>query len=140
MASEKARNACSGRFGQHFVGILQDILKLVDRGKIITNQKTLSQIYIHVLNHILHDVLKKEVATALWLKLEQLSMIKSLIGKLYLKQNLYSHRMIECTSLENQLDVFKEIIIDLETLEIKYVEEDFGFDFIVFVACYIYVI
>ena len=50
----------------------------------------------------------------------------SLTSKLHLKQRLYSHKMVEGTSLEEHLTTFKEIIADLETLEVKYEEEDLG--------------
>ncbi|KAF3665269.1 Retrovirus-related Pol polyprotein from transposon TNT 1-94 [Capsicum annuum] len=53
-------------------------------------------------------------------------MTKSLISKLHLKQRLYSHRMCKGASLENHLSIFKEIVSDLETLEVKYDEEDLG--------------
>ena len=53
-------------------------------------------------------------------------MTKSLTSKLHLKQRLYSHRMSEGTSLENHLTVFKEIVSDLESMEVKYDEEDLG--------------
>ena len=34
--------------------------------------------------------------------------------------------MVECTSLEEHLTSFKEIVSHLETLEVKYEEEDLG--------------
>lgn len=51
-------------------------------------------------------------------------MTKSLTIKLTLKQKLYSHSMMEGGSLEEHITVFKEIVADLETLEVKYDEED----------------
>ena len=51
---------------------------------------------------------------------------KSLTSKLHLKQRLFSHRMAEGMSLEEHLITFKEIVVDLETLEVKYEEEDLG--------------
>ena len=53
-------------------------------------------------------------------------MTKSLMSKLHLKQRLYSHRMAKGTSLEEYLTTFKEIVTDLETLEVKNEEEDLG--------------
>ena len=53
-------------------------------------------------------------------------MMKSLTSKLHLKQRLYSHSMAEGTSLEEYLTTFKQIVADLETLEVKYEEEDLG--------------
>ena len=51
-------------------------------------------------------------------------MTKSLMSKLHLKQRLYSRRMAEGASLEEHLTTFTEIVADLETLEVKYEEED----------------
>lgn len=56
----------------------------------------------------------------MWLKLEQLYTTESLTSELHLKQMLYSHRMVEGRSLEDHLAVFKEIVADLKTLEVKY--------------------
>ena len=53
-------------------------------------------------------------------------MMKILTSKLHLKQLLYSHRMTEGTSLEEHLIIFKEIVYDLETMEVRYDEEDLG--------------
>ena len=51
-------------------------------------------------------------------------MTKSIMSKLHLKQRLYSHSMEKGTSLEEHLMTFKEIVVDLGTLEVKYEEED----------------
>ena len=86
--------------------------------------KTLSQIHLHLLNQILQGVLKEKTTDALWMKLEELCMMKSLTSKLHLKKRLYSHRMTKDMSLEEHLTIFKEIVADLETLEVKNEEKD----------------
>ena len=53
-------------------------------------------------------------------------MTKSLTSKLHLKQRLYSHCLEAVTSLDDHLTTFKEIASDLETMEVKYDEEDLG--------------
>ena len=53
-------------------------------------------------------------------------MTKSLTSKLHLKHRLCSHCMAEGTSLEEHRTTFKEIIANLETLEVKYEDEDLG--------------
>ena len=90
------------------------------------DHKALSHIHLHLLNQILQDVLKEKIVDPLWLKLEELCMTKRLTSKLHLKQRLHSHCMAEGTSLEEHLTTFKEIVADLETLEVKYEEEDLG--------------
>ena len=53
-------------------------------------------------------------------------MLKSLTSKLHLKQCLYLHSKAEGTSLKDHLTTFKELVADLETLEVKYEEEYLG--------------
>ena len=60
------------------------------------------------------------------MKLEELCTTKSLTSKLHLNKRLYSHSMAEGTYLEEHLTTFKEIVADLENLEVKYEEEDLG--------------
>ena len=98
---------------------------LTKQEKECEDRKALSQIHLHLSNQILQDVLKEKTVDVLWLKLEELCMTKSLMSKLHLKQQLYLHSMAEGTSLEEHLTTFKEIVVDQETLEVKY-EEDLG--------------
>ena len=48
------------------------------------DRKTLSHIHLHLSNQILQDILKEKIFDALWLKLEELCMTKSLTSKLHL--------------------------------------------------------
>ncbi|KAF3663559.1 hypothetical protein FXO38_10576 [Capsicum annuum] len=98
----------------------------MDEDKRHKDQKVLSQIHLHLSNQILQVILKEITAAVLWLKLELICKMKILTSNLHLKQRLYSHRMSEGTSLEDHLSVFKEIISDLETLEVKYDKKDLG--------------
>ena len=88
------------------------------------DRKAQYQIHLHLSNQILKDVLKEKTTIVLWLKLEKLYMKKILRSKLHLKQRLYLHGMAEGTSLEEHLVTFKEIVADMETLEVIYEEED----------------
>ena len=51
-------------------------------------------------------------------------MKKSLPSKMHLKQHLYSYRMLEGMSLEDHLIAFKEIVSDLENMELKVANKD----------------
>ena len=85
----------------------------------------MTQIHLHLSNDILQDVLRGKSIHVLWLKLEQLCTMKSLSIKLHLKQRLYSHRLTKGTSTIDHIFTFKEIVADLETMEVRYDEEDF---------------
>ena len=90
------------------------------------DRKALSQTHLLLSNQILQDILKKKIVITLWLKLEQSCMTKSLTSKLHLKQQMYPHHITKYTSLEDHLTIFKEIVSDLETMEVKYNEENLG--------------
>ena len=51
-------------------------------------------------------------------------MKKSLSSKMHLKQHLYSHRMMEGTSLEDHLTMFDEIVSDLESMKLNIADKD----------------
>lgn len=51
-------------------------------------------------------------------------MTKSLTSNLHLKQHLYSHLMSEHMSTDDHLTIFKKIVVDLETIEVKYDKKD----------------
>lgn len=86
--------------------------------------KALSIIRLHLSNDVLQDVLKEKSAASLWLKLEQLLMTKSLPNKLHLKQQLFNLKMIEGGSLAEHISTFKELVNNLENMDVQYEDED----------------
>ncbi|KAG8492060.1 hypothetical protein CXB51_015686 [Gossypium anomalum] len=72
------------------------------------------------------DVMKEKTAAALWKRLEQICMSKTLTSKLHMKQRLYAHRLEEGASIHEHLTVFKEILSNLEAMEVQYDKEDLG--------------
>ena len=69
-------------------------------------------------------MLKETSTAAIWLKLEQLLMTKSLWNKLHLKQRLFYLKMAEGSSLSSHLSTFKELVCNLENLDVKYEDND----------------
>ncbi|KAH1038931.1 hypothetical protein J1N35_040674 [Gossypium stocksii] len=53
-------------------------------------------------------------------------MSKTLTNKLHMKQHLYAHRLEEGASVHEHLTVFKEILPNLEAMEVQYDKEDLG--------------
>ena len=53
-------------------------------------------------------------------------MSKNLTSKMHLKMKLYTHKLQEGGFVLNHLSVFKEIIFDLQTMEVDYDDEDLG--------------
>ena len=81
------------------------------------DRKTLTHIHLFLSNEILQDVMKERIVIALWEKLQQLCMLKTLTSKLHMKQRIYAHRLEEGASVHEHLTVFKEIASNLETME-----------------------
>ncbi|CAD6236154.1 unnamed protein product [Miscanthus lutarioriparius] len=60
----------------------------------------------------------------LWLKLESICMSKDLTGKMHVKMKLFTHKLQEGGLVMNHLSIFKEIVADLVSMEVKYDDED----------------
>ncbi|KAG8498690.1 hypothetical protein CXB51_005073 [Gossypium anomalum] len=73
---------------------------LTDEEKKRKDRKALTQLHLHLSNEILQDVMKEKTAAALWKRLEQICMSKTLTSKLHMKQRLYAHRLEEGASGE----------------------------------------
>ena len=90
------------------------------------DREALSLIQLHLSNDILQEVLQEKTAAELWLKLESICMSKDLTSKLHMKLKLYTLKMHEGDSVMCHLSVFKEIVADLGSMEVKYEDEDLG--------------
>ncbi|KAG8485503.1 hypothetical protein CXB51_021802 [Gossypium anomalum] len=98
------------------------------------DRKALTQLHLHLSNEILQDVMKEKTTVALWKRLKQICMSKTLTSKLHMKQRLYAHRLEEGTSMHEHLTVFKEILSNLETMEVQYDKERSSVDSTLFIA------
>jgi hypothetical protein len=88
------------------------------------DRKVLAHIHLHLSNNILQEVLEEKSTTALWLKLESICMYKDLTGKMHIKMKLFSHKLQEGGSVLTHISVFKEIVADLTSMEVKFDDED----------------
>lgn len=60
----------------------------------------------------------------MWAKLESLYMTKSLVHSQFLKQKLYSFRIVESKTILGQLTKFSKILDYLVIIEVKIENED----------------
>ena len=88
------------------------------------DREALSLIQLHLHNDILQEVLQEKTAVELWLKLESICMSKDLTSKMHVKMKLFMHKLQEGGSVMNHLSIFKEIVADLVSMEVKYDDED----------------
>ncbi|KAG8489614.1 hypothetical protein CXB51_017589 [Gossypium anomalum] len=99
---------------------------LTDEEKKRKDRKALTQLHLHLSNENLQDVMKEKTVAALWKRLEQICISKTLTSKLHMKQRLYAHRLEEGASVHEHLTVFKEILSNLEAMEVQCDKEDLG--------------
>ena len=111
---------------------LEDALKgraglpqtMSDQEKKILIEKAHSVIILSLGDKVLRKVSKEKTAAGVWSKLEGLYMTKSLVNWLYLKQDLYSFKIHEDKSIDEQLDTFNKLILDLENIDVTIDDED----------------
>ncbi|KAK9066710.1 hypothetical protein SSX86_014033 [Deinandra increscens subsp. villosa] len=87
-------------------------------------EKAHSSIILSLGDKVLREVVKEDTAAGIWAKLESLYMTKSLANRLYLKKRLYTFSMSPGKSIEEHIDDFNKIVIDLENIENSIDDED----------------
>jgi hypothetical protein len=73
---------------------------------------------------VMYHVMDEESLATVWLELESRYMSKSLMNKLYLKQQLYGLKMAEGSDLSQHINVYNQIIEDLKRVDVKFEDED----------------
>ncbi|PKI57269.1 hypothetical protein CRG98_022366 [Punica granatum] len=105
---------------------------------LMTNQKklimakALSIIQLSLPNKVLREVCDLDSAPDVWKKMELLYLYKSLMNRLYLKQQLYRLRLNRGTSVGDRVDLFNQIVRDLANVDVK-IEDD---DQVLLLLCY----
>jgi len=75
--------------------------------------KAVSAIQLCLALHVLREVLDKATVVDLWTRMGELYLTKSLANKIHLKERLYTFRMAEGTPVQNYLNKFNSILVDL---------------------------
>ncbi|KOM55736.1 hypothetical protein LR48_Vigan10g162800 [Vigna angularis] len=86
--------------------------------------KARSAIILCLGDKALREVAKEKTAAGIWAKLESLYMTRSLAHRLCLKQQLYSFKMTDSRTIEEQLAEFSKIVDDLENIDVRLEDED----------------
>ncbi|KAH9801557.1 hypothetical protein KPL71_001080 [Citrus sinensis] len=90
--------------------------------------RTHSTLILSLSDSILREISEEKTTLGIWNKVEALCMKKSLAHRLFLKKRLYTFSMREGVSIQDHIDTFNKIIIDLEGVEnVKISDEDKAF-------------
>ncbi|KAH9762165.1 hypothetical protein KPL70_000710 [Citrus sinensis] len=99
-----------------------------DEKKRQIQNKAHSTLILSLSDSILREISEEKTALGIWNKVEALCMKKSLAHRLFLKKRLYTFSMREGVSIQEHIDSFNKIILDLEGVEnVKITDEDKAF-------------
>ncbi|WZY94152.1 hypothetical protein YC2023_066481 [Brassica napus] len=86
-------------------------------------EKAMNIIFLNVGDHVLRKIERCTTAAETWILLEKLYMPKSLPNRIHAQLRLYSFKMQENRSVDDNIDEFLKIIGDLSNLNIEVPEE-----------------
>ena len=86
--------------------------------------KALSTIRLCLANDVLFNIIGETSAASLWNRLENLYMTKSVTNRIYLKRQLYGMKMKEGTKIADHLNVFNNLIFQLNNMDVHIEDED----------------
>ena len=75
-------------------------------------------------NQVMRKVSHKKIVVVVWKKLEELYRTRALPNRIYMKEHLYDFKIEESTPIDDALDEFNKLVLDLESLDIKVEDED----------------
>lgn len=103
-------------------GSLPVIMSRAEKTEMV--DKARSAIVLCLGDKVLREVAKEPTAASMLAKLESLYMTKSLAHRQFLKQQLYSFKMVESKAIMEQHTEFNKILDDLENIEVQLEDED----------------
>ena len=96
---------------------LPEVMKSSKKQEMLENAYSL--LILNLADNVLRHTDEEDFAAKIWAQLESLYMVKSLSNKIYLKKQLFGFRMDPSKSLEDNLDEFKKITVNLTNIDEK---------------------
>lgn len=82
-----------------------------------------TSIILRLSDQVLRNVGKLDNTKALWEKLEELYLVKSLLNKLFILERFFSFKIDQSRDLDDNLDIFNELVKDITNTGEKISEE-----------------
>jgi len=123
LIQQKCEKALKGESASPVTMSRAEKTEMVDKAK--------SVIVLCLGNKVLRDVTKEPTTASMWSKFEYLYMTKYLPHRQFLKQQLYSFKMVESKAIMENLAVFNRILDDLENI----VSKDYEYAGVLVVCC-----
>ncbi|KAL5581222.1 hypothetical protein UlMin_013664 [Ulmus minor] len=83
-----------------------------------------SSIFLHLSDNVLRQVSSYTTAATMWKKLDELYLVRSLPNKIYLLEQFFGFKMDHTKTLEQNLDCFNKLVLDLGNSGKKFDDED----------------
>ncbi|KAA0037675.1 Retrovirus-related Pol polyprotein from transposon TNT 1-94 [Cucumis melo var. makuwa] len=83
-----------------------------------------STIFLYLLDEVFRLVDEATTTAELWKKLESLYLTKSLPNKIYIKEKFFGYKMDQSKSLEENLNEFQKIVVNLNNISEKMSDEN----------------
>ena len=87
-------------------------------------RKAYGSIILSLSDQVLRKVFHEKTIARVWKKLEELYRTRALPNHIYLKEHLYGFKIEESKPIDDALDEFNKLVLDLESLDIKVEDED----------------
>ncbi|KAA0046503.1 Retrovirus-related Pol polyprotein from transposon TNT 1-94 [Cucumis melo var. makuwa] len=110
------------------------VAKILDEGRIPANitesekrdmdEMAYSTILLYLSDEVLRLVDEATTTAELWKKLESLYLTKSLPNKIYIKEKFFGYKIDQSKSLEENLNEFQKIVVDLNNIGEKMSDEN----------------
>ncbi|KAL5576923.1 hypothetical protein UlMin_018622 [Ulmus minor] len=83
-----------------------------------------STLFLHLTDNVLRQVDGLKTAVEIWKKLDELYLVKSLLNKIYLLERFFGFKMDTSKTIDQNLDNFNKLLLDLGNFGKKFEDED----------------
>ena len=103
----------------------KDLLEsMIEKERQEVQRKAYSSIILSLSDQVMRKVSHEKTVVGVWKKLEELYRTRALPNHIYLKEHLYGFKIEESKPIDDALDEFNKLVLDLESLDIKVEDED----------------
>ncbi|KAL6332008.1 hypothetical protein AAG906_020364 [Vitis piasezkii] len=113
----------------------KDLLEsMIEKERQEVQRKAYNSIILSLSDQVMRKVSHEKTVVGVWKKLEELYRTQAFPNCIYLKEHLYGFKIEEFKPIDDVLDEFNKLVLDLESLDIKHFKETlkYGRDAITF--------
>ena len=98
----------------------KDLLEsMIEKERQEVQRKAYSLIILSLSDQVMRKVSHEKTIVGVWKKLEELYRTQAFPNCIYLKEHLYGFKIEESKPIDDVLDEFNKLVLDLESLDIK---------------------